>query len=296
VAGSVRAGIVHYAAYPEAASSAEVFWRSVEPMLADPVLDVVEVSTYLPLGAADRLAGAAAAHDTTLYLSAGPRLIAEPGLCSLDPGHRRAATDLVKSFVDLAFALRAGNLMVVSGPAPAPADRPAALDALADALAEIGDYAATGPGRGLTVSVESFPRDRPPGQLVGPTAEAVLFLETVRRRCDNVWLTADLAHLAQLGEDPVASVTAIGTATRHLHLSTCVLEPGHPLDGDQHPGFDVPGGRVSIDTARRALGAATGPVVASIEVRPQPGEDADAVYARTRSQLLAIARPEGVPA
>lgn len=120
--------------------------------------------------------------------------------------------------------------------------------ALIESLRAILEYAVA--RRGPRITLETFARDRAPAQFLGPTTDALAVREVVG---DEVGFTIDLSHLVQLGEHVSSSVSALAPWSQHVHLSTCVLAAGHPLDGDQHPTFDEAGVALSITDGARAI-------------------------------------------
>jgi sugar phosphate isomerase/epimerase len=266
---------------------------SLERLLADPVLGAIELHTYLQRDWLKRISGAFEAQSKRLLLSAGPRLLDEEGICSINRTARRSAVELCESLIDMAHEVSARSLMLISGKDPGSGERASAWAALEESLDELCDYASL--GAPLTLSLETFARSSPPFQLVGPTVEAAEFGDRINKSHENFRLTIDLSHLAQLGEDPVVSVEALGARVRHLHLSTCVVTPGQAPAGDFHLSFGAAGVAVTLRDASRALAAAASSspheeVVVSVEVRPQPGEDASQVFEQSRSDLLSTAQ------
>jgi hypothetical protein len=190
----------------------------------------------------------------------------------------------------MAREVSATSLMLISGKDPGPDFRLSAQAALEESLHELCEYASLDK-RPLMLSLETFARTSPPFQLVGPTAEAATLADRVSATHDNFRLTVDLSHLAQLGEDPVASVKSLGARVRHIHLSTCILSPGQPVLGDFHPSFRIAGVAVTLLNASQALAAAAvsspdAELTVSVEVRPQAGEDEAQIFEQSRSDLL----------
>jgi sugar phosphate isomerase/epimerase len=293
VTAPFRLGVVQYASFPKCRDDEETFWASLERLLADPILGAIELHTYLQRDWLTRISGAFAAQNQRLLLSAGPRLLDEEGICSVNPSVRRSAIELGKSLIDMAQEVSAGSLMLISGKDPGPGERASAWVALEESLDELCDYASV--GAHLTLSLETFARSSPPFQLVGPTVEAAEFADRITRNHQNFRLTIDLSHLAQLGEDPVASVERLGARVRHLHLSTCVVVPGQVPAGDFHLSFGASGVSVTLRDASRALAAAASSspheeVVVSVEVRPQAGQDPSVVFEQSRSDLISTAQ------
>ena len=290
--GPFRLGVVHYASFPKCRDDEAIFWTTLERLLADPALGAVELHTFLEAGWLKRISRAFEAHNRQLLLSAGPRLLDEEGICSVDRTSRRSAVDLCMSLIDMAMEVSASSLMLISGKDPGSTKRSSAWAALEESLVELCEYARqAGP---LRLSLETFARSSPPFQLVGPTVEAIPFADRISKSHKNFGLTIDLSHLAQLGEDPVASVQSLGARVRHLHLSTCLVTPGQAPAGDFHLSFGAPGVSVTLQDASRALAVAASSsddeVVVSVEVRPQAGEDASHVFEQSRSDLLSVAQ------
>jgi sugar phosphate isomerase/epimerase len=294
VLGRFRCGVVHYAAFPKCLDDHDTFWRTLELLLSDPALDAIEVHTFLPPSWLDELRGKFRTAGKQLFLSAGPRLIDEEGLCALNVSERGMAVNLCKELIDMAHELSATNLMLVSGKDHDPKSRSYAYAALDESLGELCRYALSGQRRdSLTISLETFPRAHSPQQLVGPTVEALKLANQVFSINPNFRMTLDLSHFAQLREDPVESLRAFASHARHIHMSTCVMVPDHPLFGDQHPSFETPDTAVTLDIAGRALATALQEngdqdINVSVEVCPQSWEDPVEVLATARANLLKV--------
>jgi hypothetical protein len=292
--GRFQLGVVHYASFPECRDDDAIFWSSLERLLADPVFDAIELHTFLPPSWLTRIRSGFEQGDKQLLLSAGPQLLKEHGLCALNPSSRSSTLELCKRLIDLARDLSATGLMLISGKDPGPGDRDDARAALEESLNELCEYASVDAPT-LTLSLEAFARSSPPSQLIGPSVEASRLLDRVSATNGNFRLTVDLSHLAQLGEDPVTAIEGLGSRARHIHLSTCVVIPGHPLFGDLHPSFHTPDVAVTLQTAGQALAAAStaspaDEMIVSVEVRPQGKEDSGQVFEQARSDLLSTVR------
>jgi sugar phosphate isomerase/epimerase len=287
--GPFRCGVVHYASFPKCRDDEATFWASLETLLADRALGAIELHTFLQPNWLKRISRAIAGPSQSLLLSAGPQLLDEEGICAVNRTARRSAVELCKCLIDMAKQVSAASLMVISGKDPGPGQRTLAWAALEESLDELCDYARL--DAPLTVSLETFARSSPPYQLVGPTVEAAAFADRMNQSHKNFRLTVDLSHLAQLGENPVASVERLGARVRHVHLSTCAITPGQAPAGDFHLSFNSAGVSVTLQDAKRALAAAASSsphdeVVVSVEIRPQAGEDASQVFERSRRDLL----------
>lgn len=269
MAVSARAGFVHYATFPDVSSRDELIETITLAM--DARFEVIELSSRL--GPALLSAGAETVRGRggAVFISAGPEFVRTPrSLCETHEGARSDATRRALELVDLAAELGAENLMLVSGADPGPDLRSKARAALRRSVEEIAGHrtAAT------RITLEAFPRDSAPAQMLGPTTELLSMLDDLDS--PRFGATVDLSHLAQLDEDVLTSVGLLARRSSHVHLSTCVIERGHWLDGDQHPSFDEPGVAVTLDVAAnavRALAARGGDTVISIECRRHNGED-----------------------
>jgi hypothetical protein len=289
MAAGFRLGVVQYASFPHR-DDEEAFWTSLERLLGDPALGAVELNTFLSPGSIARIRRLFERGEKRLLLSAGPQLLGQrEGLCAVARKSRAATVELCKGLIDMAQEVSASALMLISGKHPGPGQQDAAWAALEESLEELCEYARAGPS--ITLSLESFASLNPPFQLIGPTVDAARLVDRIAESHPNFRLTVDLSHLAQLGEDPVESVKHLGARIRHVHMSTCIVIPGHPLFGDLHPSFRTAGVAVTFDDACRALAAvaASSPneeLTVSVEVRAQGGEDLSQVFEDSRSDLL----------
>ena len=279
---------MHYAAFQSVDSPAD--FLDTIGLVLDQGFEVVELSSMLGRDRLERASELIKARGGTLFLSAGPEFVRTPrSLCDLRTDVRVATIQRAQELIELARSLGAANLMLVSGADPGMGDRVKARAALADSLRQIVEYARARPGPRLTL--ETFARERPPGQLLGPTTETLTLLDELG--AGEVGVTVDLSHLVQLGENAETAATLLARRSTHVHLSTCVLASGHPLDGDQHPSFDEPGITLSLDAAAVALRAFAGTdAVVSVEIRRHHDELPDA-FTRTcaRYWRSAVGKP-----
>lgn len=266
---SFRPGFVHYATFPEARSGPAL--RESVAAVLDAGFRVVEVSSTIDRGALAEAARAIQARGGTVFLSAGPEFVRTPrSLCTLNVEERLATVGRVRELVELARDIGAANLMLVSGADPGPATRETARAAFVDSARRVAGFASAG----SRITFETFARERAPAQLLGPSADALAALDDAG---GDLGVTIDLCHLRQLGEDLRTSARALARRSTHIHLSTCVIQAGHPLDGDQHPSFSEPGIALSLEDARSAVAAAgiSGSVL-SVEIRRHHGEEPSA--------------------
>ncbi|HHV55367.1 MAG TPA: TIM barrel protein [Firmicutes bacterium] len=243
-----------------------------------------------------------------------------------DEVRRREAVARLKEAVDAAYRWGATQLAFVSGrdvgpdrpsspgsPAPVagaallpPTTRELARGALIRSIAELAAYSrarAQAEGRApLLLTLEIFDRRSSPGckcQLIGPAAEAVALARTVRDQLGigEFGLLYDLSHMLLAGDHPSQAETPevlrlLAPYLNHVHLGTCVTDPGDPLVGDTHPGFDYPGSAVGDDLLCAFVRTLVeidyrGPI--GFEVKPVGSEDPAALVASTKAHFLAAA-------
>ena len=152
--------------------------------------------------------------------------------------------ELGKKLIDEAYLYGARMMLVGSGPDPGPEKRAEGLKQLAKSLGELCSYARSkAKDHVLTITLEHFDRDMDKKFLLGPTVETAEFIRELRKEHDNLGVTLDQSHLYQLGEDAEESARLVGDLIVHAHFANCVVkDPSHPLYGDKHTPFSVPGG------------------------------------------------------
>lgn len=214
-------------------------------------------------------------------------------LSAIDDEERRQAVDLGKRLLDEALDLGAELIFFISGPDPGPAYRAAATETLFDSLSTICTYASQLSDQDqMIVALEPADREIHHRQLLGPFAEAANLARELRRDHGNFSLVADLSHIHQLGEDPETVMNLYATYIGHIHLSNVLLnDKTHPLYGDHHPRFGVPGSSVDIRELAKFIQAVLRNVVhgkewgrptMGLEVKPAQGEDPDLVLASAK--------------
>ena len=165
------------------------------------------------------------------------------------------------------------------------------MQALVDSLLEIGEACAA---KGLRFLLETFDFDIDKKCLIGPTRDGAKVSRAVRRRHKDFGLLLDLSHLPLQHETPKQAFAVAKGQIAHIHVGNCVLKPGHPAYGDQHPRFGLPGGENDVPElaaflkelfAIGYLGKGKRPTV-GFEVRPQSGESSEAVIAGSKRALL----------
>jgi sugar phosphate isomerase/epimerase len=182
------------------------------------------------------------------------------------------------------------RLATLSGSDPGDVGRPAAIDRLADSLAQVCEY---GKRHGVGITLETFDRTVDKKALIGPADESAAFSARMRRAYPDFGLMYDLSHQPLLEEPILPALQAVKDHLVHAHVGNCVMVPGRPGYGDQHPRFGFPGGENGVEELTAFLRGlfeigylkrtpdGTRPWV-GIEVKPMPGETSDMVLAGTK--------------
>lgn len=234
-----------------------------------------------------RLGEAGLRHTYTLT-----RLLQRQNLSSLDPGERAAAVEVVRGGLRAAAEAGAGVVGLVSGRRPAePARRHDALVALEQSLREVCREASA---LGLAVAIEPLDHSAHKRGTLGTTDEGVALCRRLAEEGLRLGLCLDTAHVVLNGE---AVRTALAAAWPHLeefHFCNAITDPAHPLFGDHHLPFHVPGriGRAQMAAVLAQLGelgAMTGAASTPLfcEVRTPPDADAFALLEETQALLQA---------
>jgi len=172
------------------------------------------------------------------------RVLNEAGLnlSDLDEGNRRRSVERAIRGLDEAREAGASRVSVISGPRPTdPARRAEAIERLGESLIAICRAAQAEPA--LALIVEPLDWNAHKKCSLGLTAEAVALCQAAAREARSValWLCSDTAHTLLNGEDLLASLALAQPYLAEYHYCNCVLDPAHPLYGDWHLPFGLPG-------------------------------------------------------
>jgi sugar phosphate isomerase/epimerase len=200
---------------------------------------------------------------------------------------RRRAVAVIKRQIPFAAECGAHAIGIVSGRDVEPEDRLRAIQSLEKSILELS---AEAQGLGLgRIEMETMDRDAHKKHVLGPTSEAVPFIEMLRHLGVDLHLVFDTAHICLLREDVPASLAQAAHVTGHIHLANCVADPGDSLFGDNHmpigePGFLTP--EVIGSLVRHAVDVGVLGVhrpVVSVEVGANGGEGAWQLERASRS-------------
>jgi len=287
----MRVGIVHFMAYPQTLTGEGPIVETVRRIAEDDFFSAIEVTTIRDPGARETVARIFEESRLTVGYGAQPILLTRKlNLNAFEPAERARAVEAVKEAVDEATTVGAGAVAVVSGPDPGER-RGEAIRLLVDSLVQICAYARS---KGdLRILLETFDQKVDKRCLIGPHTDAVKVSADVRRAHPDFGLMLDLSHLPLQGEIPREALQVAKEHLAHIHIGNCVMTPGHPAYGDQHPRFGVEGGANDVPQVVEFLrelfcigylGEGRRPVVA-FEVKPLPGESPETIIAGSKRTL-----------
>lgn len=288
----MKIGIVHFMAYPQAASGeGEGLEASIRRVLADDYFDCIELTRINDPALRARVAEWVRQSGITMTYGAQPQLMRnQENLNSLDEAIRARGVARMKRCVEEAYETGAQGIAFLSGKYEGDKIE-AHYQVLVQSVAEICEYAAS---KGdMPVNLEVFDYDIEKCALIGPTHLAQRFAKEMSARYPNFGLMVDLSHMTQLHETMDACIDPIVPYIRHAHIANAVLKPGAAAYGDQHPRFGFKYSEVDISMlaaflrklfAVGYLGEGKRPVV-SFEVKPWEDEDSEMVIANAKRFL-----------
>ncbi len=288
----MQVGIVHFMAYPECLKGEGPIYDTLTKIVEDDFFSAVEITWIKDPAERQRVKTLLASSHMSVGFGAQPALLTQKlNLNSFDPGDRKRAVDQVKACADEAAEVGAGAIAVLSGPDPGER-RDEAMKLLIDSLRDLAGYAR---GKGLRLVLESFDAKYDKKCLIGPHKDALAVCKALRKDFPEFGIMVDLSHLPIQEESPKK---AFGTLKKpniaHIHIGNCVKRQGHPLYGDQHPRFGIPGGENDVPQVAEFLkelfeigylARGRRPVVA-FEVKPAAGETSGAIIANAKRALV----------
>lgn len=235
--------VVLSALIPTAETNETVFKNAVDT-LAELGAGAIEYCT-VPEQLKEKSAFLKGMHLQGVYLGAVAQKRNRSSICAVEKVTRQRALDLAKREIAAGVESGVRSVLLTSGWWPEAADNiPRAWDALERSMHELVDF-----GSGMPLTLEPGDRTVDACQLLGSTVDAVSFLQRFNR--PGLSLTVDMSHCAQLGEEPLRSVTMAADCCRHVHLANCILDRRSPLYGDKHPPFDCEMGAFSTADAQK---------------------------------------------
>jgi sugar phosphate isomerase/epimerase len=289
-------GLIHFMAYPQCMKGEGPILETLSEICVDDYFSLVEI-TWIKDPKVRKAAKAMLQQSGMRYaFGAQPTLLSQKlNLNDPDETGRGKAVDQIKASIDEAVEMGCEALAFLTGKDPGDTDRAEGMELLYESVTEICEYAQS---RGsLKIALEVF--DRVPygkNAILGPTKDAVKFVEKVRARYDNFGLMQDLSHMPLLGETVEQLLEPAKDVLVHVHIGNCVMsDPSHPAYGDEHPCFGIVGGENGVDELAAFLeglfkigyldGKTTKPL--SFEIKPIAafGETTDIIVANAKRTL-----------
>jgi len=293
-------GLIHFMAYPDAKSEAEIL-STVKKVLTDEFFQAVEVSALVERPVLEKIGQMCKISKVELLIAAQPLVLTKKlNLNSLDEGERKRAVEEIKAVIDEAYLAEARAVAFLSGKMPQESEFEGAKAQLVKSLIELCRYSEEQGerfGRVVAVNLEVFDWSVDKKALVGPAPVAFEVASNVRTFHQNFGLTVDLSHQPLLFEDPFYTVQLLAPFITHVHIGNAVLKKDHPAYGDLHPRFGISDGANDVNEvfyflkSLKKLGyfdkkVSTERPVISFEVKPMAGEDPDLVVANAKRTFL----------
>jgi sugar phosphate isomerase/epimerase len=237
----LQLGVVHFMAFPECLAGDGPQFETLREICHDPFFDAVDVGPMNDAGQRRECAALLRDCQITVNFAYQPLQLRQGlDLNAADPAERRRASEAIVGCLDQARELGAKALALMSGKNVPPAGRPAALDRLVNEL--LGICKAARDRAGLSVVLEIFDHDVDKKALVGTCETAAGVARAVRRDFPDFGLLHDLSHIYLCHETPARHFPLIREHLVHVHVGNSVSDRSHPLYGDSHPLFGMPGG------------------------------------------------------
>lgn len=273
----LQLGVVHFMAFPECLAGDGPQFETLATLCHDSFFEAVDVG---PMNDAEQRRQCAAllrdCQMTVAFACQPLQLRLGLDLNSADKAMRQRTVDAILGCLDQAKELGATRLALMSGKNVDPG-RDAAQDCLINELCRICKAARE--RAGLPVVLEIFDHDLDKKAFVGTCATAAAVARAVRREFPDFGLLHDLSHIYLCREDPARHLPLIREYLTGMHMGSSVSDPKHPLYGDSHPLFGMPGGDSGIPELRNFikvlfdigyLRAGQRPVV-GFEIKPPAG-------------------------
>ena len=133
----MKVGIVHFMAYPFAASGEEPVADAVAEIVEDEFFDAIEVTRINDEAERRRVAGILSTAGVAVGFGGQPYVLKGGlNLNSSNEEERAHAIDVLKKGIDQAYELGAGKFGFLSGPRPPADERDRALELLVDSIVQ----------------------------------------------------------------------------------------------------------------------------------------------------------------
>lgn len=245
----LQLGVVHGMAFSECLFGEGPQLETLEAICHDSFFEAVDVGPIVDPGVRQDCAALLRDSQMTVTFSCQPTILRNGlDLNSPDAEHRDKAVRMVVDLFDQARELGAGRIAVLSGKNVPAEQRGGAIERLVDSLKRICKEARE--RAGAAVLLEIFDYDVDKKALVGTCATAATVARAVKREYPDFGLLHDLSHIYLCHEEPGKHFPLIKEHLTAVHMGSSVSDPKHPLYGDTHPLFGMPGGDNDVPQLR----------------------------------------------
>lgn len=261
--------------------------ESIKTIACDDFFDAIEISQIKDDVTRDAAKKLLEQSHLRVCYGAQPRLLG-PKLNpnDIDEAGRLAAEATLLEAIDEAAYMGARGIAFLAGKWQSETKEQAYAQLL-KTTRSLCEYAAK---QSMLVELEVFDFDMDKAALIGPAPLAARFAADMRCTHSNFGLLVDLSHFPTTYETSRFVIQMLRPYITHLHLGNAVVKPGCEGYGDLHPRFGYPNSANDtpelLDYFRvlkqEGFFRAQEPLVLSMEVLPQPGEDGDIILANTK--------------
>lgn len=245
----LQLGVVHGMAFPECLAGEGPQLETLEQICHDPYFEAVDVGPIVDPVKRGECAALLRDCQMTVTLSCQPVLLRQQlDLNSPDAGERRKAIQTIIDLLDQGKELGASRIALLSGKNPPADERSGATQRLIDSLKQLSKAARERVG--IPIMMEIFDYDMDKKALVGPCATAATVARAVRLDYPEFGLLHDLSHIYLCHEEPAKHFPLIREHLVAVHMGSSVSDRKHPLFGDTHPLFGMPGGDNNVPQVR----------------------------------------------
>ncbi len=248
----LQLGVVHPMAFPECLGGEGPQLETLREICHDPFFEAIDVVPMVNAEVRRQCGALLRDCQMTVTLACQPVLLRQNlDLNAADRAQRQQAVTTVLACLEQGPALGASRVAVMSGQNVPASEQPAALDRLLDSLRRI--CLAARERVGLPVVLEIFDYDLDKKALVGTCATAAAVARAMRGDFADFGLLHDLSHIYLCHEEPARHFPWLREYLVAIHLGNSVSQRQHPLFGDTHPLFGLPGGDSDVPQLRDFL-------------------------------------------
>ena len=242
----LQLGVVHNMAFPECLGGDGPQLESLKEICYDPFFEAVDVGSMNDPAVRGECANLLRDCQMTVTFACQPAILRHNlDLNAADAAERKKAVSTVAGLFDQAKDLGASRIALMSGKH---APGPAAGERLVDSLRQLCKVAKERVG--LPLVLEIFDYDMDKKALVGTCLTAAAIAQEVRRDFADFGLLHDLSHIYLCHENPAQHLPQIREHLVAVHMGSSVSDRKHPLFGDTHPLFGMPGGDNDVPQLR----------------------------------------------